>query len=109
MGLGSGSKAQGSNLDRNLWGKYKEQLSTRETDKELEALVSPVYKSIPGKVFSMKNFLKSQSPKLVILGSRVLAGMMTSLTLKSPWRIGFLRLWRWAIPFAMPDYKYLII
>ena len=49
-------------------------------------------------VFSIKNFLKSQSPKFVIFGTFSFAVTRTSLGLKSPCTMGLLMLWRLAIP-----------
>ena len=58
---------------------------------------------IPGKVFSTKYFLKSHNPKFAIFGvNKSLAGMRTSLGLKSPWMVGVRRLWRYDIPRAIP-------
>ena len=46
--------------------------------------------NLPGKVCSTKNFLKSQSPQLPILGVvKSLEGMMTSLGVKSPCNVGY--------------------
>ena len=61
---------------------------------------------LPGNVFSTKYFLKSHNPKLAILGvSKSVAGIKTSLGLKSPCIVGVRRLCRYDIPRAIPVAK----
>ena len=61
------------------------------------------YNYLPGNVFSTKYFLKSHNPKLAILGvSKSVAGIKTSLGLKSPCIVGVRRLCRYDIPRAIP-------
>ena len=64
------------------------------------------YNYLPGNVFSTKYFLKSHNPKLAILGvSKSVAGIKTSLGLKSPCIVGVRRLCRYDIPRAIPVTK----
>ena len=64
------------------------------------------YNYLPGNVFSTKYFLKSHNPKLAILGvSKSVAGIKTSLGLKSPCIVGVRRLCRYDIPRAIPVAK----
>ena len=57
-------------------------------------------------VFSIKNFLKSQSPKFVIFGTFSFAVTRTSLGLKSPCTMGLLMLWRLAIPWQSNSFSF---